>query len=208
MAKKVKTATRSYTLRLAPTSDGQELFPLWERLFLTHEAVCQGAAEFGELYLNMRGGLSPQLAEEVDDGLVEDKRANAIRGRRRMLALGWLSVENERGAGTHPFRIQDVPPGESLSRDRASELLRAVLDLKGIASLDQQQPWIDDCVDALTACVRDAVWVNRAAAFHTWRTRFPEISSDMPEHARITLFRLCGNNFIDFSSSKFVRRDR
>jgi hypothetical protein len=188
MATKTNTTPRSYTLRLSPVSlkdadnNGKKKKELWERLFQTHHAVCEGARVFGELFLNLRGGLSPDLAQDDDPEL--------RRGRRRVLTLGWLSVEDDRGAENHPYRIKKIDKGKSLSNPQAQQLLKDILQEKGVTCQNLIGEWWNDCQDALTARVRtDSVWINRAAAFAAMQ---PPPSS---EEARKILFRLCGEKF-------------
>jgi len=198
--KRVRTQTRSYTLRLAAPTGVAEWLPLWDRLFRTHYAVCRGAAEFGELYLNLRGGLSPDLADLRDPTVAEGRWEYVRRGRRRMLALGWLSVEDKRSATTHKFRLPQVQPGQTLSDDEASSLLREVLTTKAVRDDTLQKEWIRDCIGALTARIRpDAVWVNRAAAFRKWQEEHPSCANEMAEQARIILFNMCGSDFVNLA---------
>jgi hypothetical protein len=193
---KKNTQTRSYTLRLKAASDCEDWLPLWKRLFLTHYAVCQGARLFGELYLNLRGGLSPSLADQVGTDGSPEERAEAVRGSRRMLALGWLSVEDTQVGEMHVDDLRPFGPGHKLTDNEASELLREILGQKGVQG-DVQQEWIDDCVGALTANIRpDAQWVNRAKVFYDWQKGFSQFGADMPEHARKILFQMCGSDFV------------
>ena len=119
------------------------------------------------------------------------------RGAVEMLALGWLSVEDDRGAGNHPHRLQNVSPGQSLTEELAARLLREILaNHKGVLSQAEQNAWICDCLGALTAAIRpDAVWVNRAGTFAEWQGSVADGRGGMPEHARRVLFSMCGTEF-------------
>jgi hypothetical protein len=195
MAKRPRTTTRSYTLKLLAPSDSADWLPLWDRLFRTHYSTCQGAKEFGEFFLNLRGGLPPTLADVADDTAGATGR-DLQRGTRRILALGWLSVEDDRGAGTHQYRVSQVTPGQSLSRELAERLLRSILTAKGVTSTGEQLEWVEDCLSSLTATIRpDAAWVNRAAAFAAWQNEVGPDGVNMPEQARGILFRMCNDDF-------------
>lgn len=220
MAKKPKTTTRSYTLGLLSTSDASDWLPLWSRLFQTHHAVCRGAREYGEFYLNLRGGLAASLADCADEPDAERRRL-LQRGARRMLALGWFSVESVRGAEHHPHRVRErvcaacnslpkpscehghpdkvseLKPGQSLPPDLAQRLLREILTThKSVIEEAALAEWASDCVLALTAHIRpDAVIVNRAAVFAEWQKSVGDAGAEMPEQARRILFAMCGDGF-------------
>lgn len=220
-AKKPKAKTRSYTLGLTSTSESSDWLPLWSRLFQTHHAVCCGAREYGEFYLNLRGGLAASLADCADESDAERRRL-LQRGARRMLALGWFSVESVRGADHHAHRVRErvcatcnslpkpscerghadtvseLKPGQSLPPDLANRLLREILsDHKSVIEDDVLTEWANDCVLALTAHIRsDAVIVNRAAAFAEWQKSVGEVGVEMPEQARRILFAMCGDGFV------------
>lgn len=206
------------------TSESSDWLPLWSRLFQAHHAVCRGAREYGEFYLNLRGGLAASLADCADEQ--DAKRRRLLqRGARRMLALGWLSVESVRGAEHHPHsvrericeacgglsqpgcerdhpdRIGELKPGQSLPKDLAQRLLRETLSThKGVREEAEIAEWSDDCVLALTARIRpDAVIVNRAAAFAEWRQSVGESGPEMPEQARRILFAMCGDGFVSLT---------
>ncbi len=193
---KPKTTTRSYTLGLLAPSDSPTWLPLWERLFRTHYAVCRGAKVFSDFYLNLRGGLPASVAETGSNAETDENRRLMLRGTRRILALGWLSVEDDHAAKEHPFRVPNVAAGESLSKERAEELLHEILAIKGIQFEREQCAWVADCIPSLTAAIRrDAVWVNRAAAFAAWQEEFGEDGAAMPEQAARILFSMCGDKF-------------
>jgi hypothetical protein len=182
---------------LKAPSDCPDWLPLWKRLFLTHYAVCRGARVFGELYLNLRGGLSPSLAEDDLNDWAPEERDRVRRGRRRMLALGWLSVEDDAGGQQSSFRMAEFPAGHQLSTQEAERLLRSILELKGVSDPATQQSWIRDCVGALTARIRDdAVWVSRAGAFDAWRRQLLAQSGTLlQEQAKEILCSVFGSGF-------------
>ena len=196
---KVRTTTRSYTLGLSAPSDIDNWMPLWNRLFRTHYAICRGAGQFSELYLNLRGGLASFLANCSDEK--DDERRRLLqRGSRRILALGWLSVEDARGASNHPHKVHEVNPGQSLPRDVAERLLREILTMKGVLEDAEIDDWVSDCILALTANIRpDAVIVNRAAAFAAWQQRIGDKAAEMPGQARQILFGMCGSTFLSLT---------
>lgn len=224
MAKKPKATTRSYTLGLMSTSEASDWLPLWGRLFQTHHAVCRGAREYGEFYLNLRGGLAASLAECADEPDAERRRL-LQRGARRMLALGWFSVESVRGAENHPHRVRErvcaacnslpkpscehehpdkvseLKPGQSLPPDLAQRLLREILTThKSVIEEAALAEWASDCVLALTAHIRpDAVIVNRAAVFAEWQKSVGDSGAEMPEQARRILFAMCGDGFVSLT---------
>jgi len=194
---KVKTTTRSYTLSLNAPSDTTDRSPLWHRIFRTHYAICCGAREFGKLLLDLRGGLPTSLAQ-LGEGIAENDRRQTQRGTRRILALGWLSVEDLDHARNDPHRVQDTAPGSPLDQDLAEKILRKILITKGIKSEEEQSNWISDCLPALTANIRpDAVWVNRAESFAQWqRGTQPGAQPPTPEEAQQILFSLCGESLV------------
>jgi IS605 OrfB family transposase len=158
---------RAYTLRLSGSIPGDNSWR--DRLWKTHEAVNKGAKSFGEWLLTMRGGLGPSLAEIA--GLASKPAgrlgAQAVKQRRILLALSWLSVESEKGAPweyivPHDF---DAPSG-TRSNWRTVEVLREILQGHGVSD-EEVGLWVQDCSASLLAAIRsDAVWVNRRRAFH------------------------------------------
>lgn len=118
-----------------------------------------------------------------------------------MLALGWLSVEDEHGAQKHPYKVRETKSGESLSPELAESLLRDILrTYKGVTQEDQLVAWVDDCILALTAHIRtDAAIVNRAAVFAEWQKNVASDGADMPDQARRILFTMCGNGFVSLT---------
>lgn len=191
-----KTTTRSYTIGLSAPSDTADRSQLWDQIFQTHSAICRGTKEFGELFLNLRGGLSASLAH-LDDG-ADAMARQLVRGKRRMLALGWLSVEDSDRATGDPHCVPaGAAPGTRLENNLAERNLRRILTAKGVESEDQQTEWIRDCLPALTANIRpDAVWINRADAFALWQERAGPGTRPTPEEAQKILFSLFGESFL------------
>lgn len=148
------TVSRTYSLRLRPVAGEPPIAPA---LWTTHVAVNRGACAFGSWLLRLRGGLDHRFADEVDDAPVRSLY-------RRLLALGWLSVESSVGA----------PPDHLVAVDRddagrcnwrTMEALAEILGRRGVEgpALDD---WLADCRPAVTAVIRDdAVWVDRSADF-------------------------------------------
>lgn len=167
---------RAYTLRLRPalgvdgTADPckRERRELNDALWATHEAINLGAKAFGEWLLTLRGGLDHALAE------APDKRGNkpvgdALRDRRVMLALSWLTVEDERGAPTAFIVARGDECKDRDSQDgrdrKVIDALRSILAARKLKA-SEIDAWVQACEPSLTARIRgDAVWVNRSAAF-------------------------------------------
>ncbi len=171
----VVTTQRAYTLRLRGVDRNDNSWR--DALWATHEAINMGAKVFGEWLLTLRGGLSHELADALVSVKGKPDRAptsDEQRDRRILLALGWLSVEDERGAPRDPGVI--VAYGDACKAERDSQdgrdrklcdALRGILDKRGLdaKSIDE---WVVDCQGSLKARIRDdAVWVNRSAAFDT-----------------------------------------
>lgn len=162
------TTQRAYTLRLrcADPLDSSWRDALWA----THEAVNKGTKLFGDWLLTFRGGLCHTL---VDMNVPAKGKKPARkptdkerRGRRILLALSWLSVEDERGApngeGVRVATGHDVPSkrGEALKTALREILKKRKVDDREI------KVWLDECVPSLEARIReDAVWVNRSKCF-------------------------------------------
>lgn len=149
-------------LRRAPgkcTMCGQESdCACWrEALWATHEAVNRGAKAFGDWLLTLRGGLDHRLA---DAGASEQRR-----DRRVVLALSWLSVEDERGApdeeGLRVATAEDLKRGE-----KVMTALRDILKTRGIKKESEINDWLRDCEPSLKARIKEkTVWVNRSRCF-------------------------------------------
>jgi len=187
------TTQRAYTLRLRPvvlpTDDDAQAKDkrreLNDTLWATHQAINSGAKAFGEWLLTLRGGLDHTLADaptkpgkgKPESAPTKDER----RDRRVLLALSWLSVEDERGSPKEPGLI--VAYGDNCKsakdsqdgRDRkVVDALRAILAKRGLKPATIEE-WVNDCQGSLKARIRDdAVWVNRSAAFDalavSWKT--------------------------------------
>lgn len=157
---------RAYTLRLRGTDPQDKSWR--DALWATHEAVNKGAKAFGDWLLTLRGGLSHELAEPpaVKGTKQSDEEIAAMRKSRRiLLALSWLSVEDERGAPTGPVRIAAGRDTDSERRDRVLAVLRSVLAARRVGK-QEIESWVGDCAESLAAKIReDAVWVNRSALF-------------------------------------------
>lgn len=162
------TTQRAYTLRLRGADPSDTAWR--EALWATHEAVNLGAKAFGDWLLTLRGGLDHELAEPPaatgNRPPTEDEIESQRRNRRVLLALSWLSVEDERGAPEGAdVRVALGSDSKDRRRERLIEALRAILAERGVeASVIEQ--WERDCGDSLAANIReDAVWVNRSARF-------------------------------------------
>lgn len=175
---------RAYTLRLdrAPgtcRSCGKEECACWrEALWATHEAVNKGAKAFGDWLLTLRGGLCHTLAEQVPASGGKPPQpltAEERRDRRILLALSWLSVEDERGAPT------EFVVARASDRDRAELAqcaLREILGRRGLGE-PEIESWLQDCGASLGAAIRDdAAWVNRSAAFDGIKKGWPSLDRD------------------------------
>ena len=98
----IQTTQRAYTLRLRGVDKEDSSWR--DALWATHEAVNKGAKVFGDWLLTLRGGLDHRLADEkVVEGTGDNRKARKPTdtehsGRRILLALSWLSVEDAQGA--------------------------------------------------------------------------------------------------------------
>ncbi len=137
-------------------------------LWATHEAVNRGAKTFGDWLLTLRGGLNHNLATAMvkDKKSERDPSQQEIKNRRILLALSWLSVEDEHGAQDHAEYI--VARGEGCreqpdtqhSRDR--KVLAALADIlvaRGVPDVEIGKPealgtWLGDCKQSLSAAIR------------------------------------------------------
>lgn len=167
------TTQRAYTLRLR----GIDLHDnTWrDALWATHEAINKGAKAFGDWLLTLRGGLSHELAEPPPPAKGKRRSEDDIvalrKSRRILLALSWLSVEDERGAPTGDVRIATGRETHSERRDKIVAALRAILAGRRI-STQEIESWVADCADSISAKIRDdAVWVNRSACFDAAQIR-------------------------------------
>ena len=170
------TTQRAYTLRLNRGSwhcaicEEADCACWRESLWATHEAVNKGAKVFGDWLLTLRVGLCHTLAD-MD---VPAKGKNAARkptdeerrDRRILLALSWLSVEDERGAPQgYGLRVATGNDSATARGEAVKAALREILHGRG-AKEAEINDWLTDCEASLEASVReDAVWVNRSRAF-------------------------------------------
>jgi len=182
-AESVNATQRAYTLRLRgmDAKDHSWRGALWD----THEAINRGAKAFGEWLLTLRGGLEHTIADEPVKGSkgqpTHQPSEEERRDRRTLLALSWLSVEDERGA---PLDFV-VAYGEGCIAQRHSQdardhkvidALRDILKNRGLdaGAIDA---WVRDCQGSLQARIRaDAVWVNRSVAFDSLSKSWKELS--------------------------------
>jgi IS605 OrfB family transposase len=150
------TTQRAYTLRLRGVNKADLSWR--DALWATHEAVNRGAKVFGDWLLTLRGGLDHSLAE---DGPPEQRK-----DRRILLALSWLTVEDQAGTPSHSVVKDPVP------------VLRQILNDRGVSPSDIGD-WLADCSPSLQASIRpDAVWVNRSAAFDSFLAKCPTLTRD------------------------------
>ena len=190
---------RAYTLRLRGVDPQDKSWR--DALWATHEAINHGAKAFGEWLLTLRGGLEHTLADEPlkvgkgkpDQAPTTDERRN----RRVLLALSWLSVEDERGAPKVPGLIVAYGDDCKTAKDSQDGRDRKVVDaLRGILAKRAMTPatvdeWVNDCEGSLKACIRDdAVWVNRSEAFDALATRWKGLTR---ENARPVLEEVFGS---------------
>jgi hypothetical protein len=183
---------RAYTLRLrrgpgkclACQKDDCDCWR--DALWATHEAVNRGAKAFGDWLLTLRGGLCHALADmEVP--------AN----RRVLLALSWLSVEDERGAPDGDgLRIATGKEPADKRGEAVKAALREILEKRGVQASEIEK-WVRDCGPSLEARIReDAVWVNRSAVFDE---RAKELKGLTREYAQTTTMSFFGPEGIYFA---------
>jgi len=207
----VPTTQRAYTLRLRPayvSDDSMEerkrkVTEMQTALWATHEAVNRGAKVFGDWLLTLRGGLDHNLATaRVKDKKSErDPSQQDIKNRRILLALSWLSVEDEHGAHDHPEYI--VAYGEGCRRQQDNQdsrdrkvlaALRDILVERGVSDEEIGNPevpstWLGDCKQSLSAAIRpDAVWVNRSAMFQQGCAVFQGLDSHYATETILSFF--------------------
>lgn len=166
---------RAYTLRLrrspgACSACGTDDCTCWrDALWATHEAVNKGAKVFGDWLLTLRGGLRHELAEPPPPAKgkkrSDDETVATRKNRHVLLALSWLSVEDERGAPTGDCRIAAGKDSDDVRREKLLAALRSVLEKRRVGE-SAINAWLQDCADSLSAKIRDdAVWVNRSTVF-------------------------------------------
>lgn len=183
LSEKITPTQRAYTLRLrSAIGDGDDAAKkqceLQDVLWATHEAINNGAKAFGDWLLTLRGGLHHTLADASGKKGRRPSR-DEVRDRRVLLALSWLSVEDERGAPTDPELIvaygQECKTKQHGQAERDKLVMtsfRGVLAKRGLkpAEIDS---WAADCEPSLTARIRgDAVWVDRSQAFDALATKW------------------------------------
>lgn len=152
-----QTTRRAYTMRLRG-DDGDESWR--DDLWKTHSAFNTGVRLFGEFLLTLRGGLPHELADEAADD--EGRRT-----RRILLALSWLSVEDQRAAPTGALRIAEATDPDR--GERVASALRSILAARGVKG-SRAEEWIEDCRPSLSARIRDdAAWIDRSRAFDELR---------------------------------------
>lgn len=175
------TSQRAYTLRLrgADSLDNSWRDALWA----THEAINRGTKVFGDWLLTLRGGLSHELAEpplSAKGKKRTDEEVAAIRKNRRiLLALSWLSVEDDRGAPKPLMRVANGTDADAARREKVVAALRAILTSRRVGKQGIDS-WVADCADSLSSRIReDAAWINRSAAFDAARLEIgPSLTRD------------------------------
>ncbi|MBX3410421.1 MAG: type V CRISPR-associated protein Cas12b [Phycisphaeraceae bacterium] len=178
---------RAYTLRLRPAiSEGDDAkkkrSELQEALWSTHEAINHGAKAFGDWLLTLRGGLDHSLAD-MPNKKAQVPSDTERRDRRVMLALSWLTVEDERGAPKEPGLIvayghecKARQHGQAERDELVVAALRAILLKRGL-TLSKIESWVTECTPSLTARIRgDAVWVNRSESFDSLAQRWTSLN--------------------------------
>lgn len=198
---------RAYTLRLrrepgkcvACQKDACECWR--EGLWATHEAVNRGAKAFGDWLLTLRGGLCHTLADmEVPAKGKKPARKptdEEQRDRRVLLALSWLSVEDERGAPQgNGLRVATGRDTANQRGEAVEAALREILERRGLKE-KEIEVWLGDCRPSLEARIReDAVWVNRSAIFDE---RVKELKRLTREYAQTTVMSFFGPDAIYFA---------
>ncbi len=183
------TTQRAYTLRLRGV-DPQD--SSWrDALWATHEAINSGTKVFGDWLLTLRGGLSHELAEPPP--AKGKKRSNdetaAIRKNRRiLLALSWLSVEDERGAPSNLTRVTTGKDADATRREKTVAALRAILAARQVGK-QEIESWVADCADSLSSRIRDdAVWINRRAAFESQADKLKGLTQEYAYNTIMSFF--------------------
>jgi IS605 OrfB family transposase len=201
----IPTTQRAYTMRLRPAHSSDKsaearnlkTAEMQSTLWATHEAVNRGAKIFGEWLLTLRGGLDHRLASAGNEG-----NSWELRNRRVLLALSWLSVEDEAGALTNRDLIVAYGEGCKTQSDNKQERKRKVLGALRRILQERQVPeseigdeyapgtWLGDCAPSLSSAIRpDAVWVDRNSAFSRLCEEFSGLDL---EYATRTVFSFFG----------------
>jgi len=197
----VPVTQRAYTLRLGRVPGEcaacqADVCDCWrEALWATHEAVNKGAKAFGDWLLTLRGGLFHTLADMDVPAKGKKKPARKPtdeerRDRRVLLALSWLSVEDEHGAPTGEGL--HVATGKDAGNKRSKAVLTALREILRSRGVKEKEieGWLADCGPSLEASIReDAVWVNRSRAFDEASRRWSSLNR---EDARAVLARFFG----------------
>jgi len=199
------TTRRAYTLRLrrspgACSACDKDDCACWrDALWATHEAVNKGARVFGDWLLTLRGGLSHELAEPPAPARgkkrAKEETAALRKNRRILLALSWLSVEDERGAppiddwviGRGKGCKLGLPDTDEQRKDKLVARLRSILERRKLSKRDIDS-WMDDCAPSLSSRIRDdAVWIDRSAAFDAKAGELEGLTRDYA-HATVMSF--------------------
>lgn len=168
---------RAYTLRLrrgpgkCPACQMDDCDCWRDALWATHQAVNRGAKVFGDWLLTLRGGLCHTLADmevpaKKGKGSPRAPTPEERRDRRILLALSWLSVEDELGAPKGDgLRVAAGKDATDKRGDAVKAALRDILVKRGVKESEIVE-WLRDCGPSLQARIReDAVWINRSACF-------------------------------------------
>lgn len=182
------TTQRAYTLRLRGA--GSDDHSWRDALWATHEAVNNGVRGFGDWLLTLRGGLDHELATppEAEKQRTDEELAAVVKSRRILLALSWLSVEDEQGAPKGALR---VATGSESAQVRADKLVSALREILAKRRMDKRtiDAWVGDCSASLAARIReDAVWVNRSAAFDEQADRLDGLNRKYANETTFSLF--------------------
>jgi IS605 OrfB family transposase len=174
-AVEVDPTTRAYTLKLSGADGWREL------LWTTHVTVNRSTWVWGDWLLTLRGGLPPDLADDLPE-------------RRALLALSWLSVESPEALAP---KQHIVARGRDAIDDRRAAVMdrfRSILERLHVCDFDG---WIADCEPALSARIRDdAVWVDRSACFADLADRYRGLDATW---ATNTLFNFLGDEIEYFA---------
>ena len=198
--RQVPVTQRAYTLRLS-RAPGEcaachtNPCDCWrEALWATHDAVNKGAKAFGDWLLTLRGGLCHTLADRDVPAKGEKPARKPTdeerRDRRVLLALSWLSVEDERGAPNGKgLRVATGRDTGDQRREAVEAALREILEKRGVKE-EEIKVWLIDCGPSLEARIReDAVWVNRSAVFDE---KVKELKRLTREYAQTTIMSFFG----------------
>ncbi len=186
----IPVTQRAYTLRLRGLKKDDTAWK--DALWATHEAVNRGAKAFGDWLLTMRGGLCHTLVDvkisakgkkQERDPSEEEKRC-----RRVLLALSWLSVEDEHGAPAgNGVRVATGRDTAAIRGEAVKKALGDILEKRGIKG-PEIEVWLRDCGPSLEARIReDAVWVDRSRTFDEVCSRWSSVTRE-DAHAVLACF--------------------